>query len=368
MSRLFFFFCFNFISTFCGDIPLPGELCRKTQDLITKISGGLNRFASGDLSDLEAIISDFNDLYARDILEFYKVIWSSPHRFTLPVAFFVIQPENGLLLGQLKLLISGFSVCSDHFEFYLLLLEVVTEGRNLLSEIVFSSDNGFDIDTRKKVIEYFSACFYKLFKIYKSEASLLKICSGNTKTFYESHDLDEETIITTINWWKKLLLMPSNENSLLFHIDPQISLPIFMNDLIEKAHADPGYQMEPRENFILSNLIAKVIESESCLEFLASQSPEFNCYFWYIIAVFPKFTFTKANPLPSFWNQSVISLDQMAYASFYFPLFKKRCRFKYGKFVGVSFEANPDVQGFAVKIVKQMYDTAYSKSKPSFQM
>jgi hypothetical protein len=352
--QTFFLSCLCLAAIFCADGPIPCELSKTTQDLINKIDKNLAQIALGDLSELESIIYDFTKLHLQDRLEFYKLIFYSPYRFTIPIALYPIRYTHIKVPEEINFFASNFLKCTEPDEFYQVFAGLVRNSKDLLNEIVFSSTNGLGTQTRLQVIEYFSKCFYKLFTIYKSEANSLKIYQNNTITFYESHPLKEEKIITAVTWWRKLLQTPL-ERSLLLHIDPQISLPIFMNDLIKKARADPGYQMEPRENFILSNLIAKVIRSESCLEFLASQGPEFNSLLFYINDKFPKISLYKTRPL--------IPFQDMAKATVNSSVFNRKCLIVYDKFKRMSFSPNEKTQFLALKIWKQMYQLAFPKTK-----
>jgi hypothetical protein len=347
-------------ATFGFEIPksaaLPSKRGKKMQRLLNVINLGLNRFASGNmtLSHLDTIVLDFKELYRKDALKFYKLIFYSPHRFTIPLAFAAICYKNPFN-QYLEMIVEGTSRNSNSGWFYERLLDLIIDAKNMMNDILFKSEVEISTQTKIEVANWFSKCFSKLFKLYKLRTNAFKCYEGNTKTFYEARGLNEEKFNIIVNWWKGLFRLSSKERGLLFHSDPQISLQRYINDLIKKV--SPDYQLIYQEYCMMKILIAKVLESppSKLFSFLAAQKQEFNCLFWFIKCILPQMPFTNSLTFPSFESMALQILDSKE--------FKRWCLIKYNKFNRMSIDLDLPLQPFALKIWNQMRQLAFPKTK-----
>jgi hypothetical protein len=350
----FIIFLIFFVSIFCADSSIQSELSPSTQFRVDKINQRLDQFASGEISDLNKIIIDFNELHLQDRLKFYKVILSSRHRFAIPIAFAVPQYKcESTLLMDLQLMVSNFLRCTNPKKFYQIMLELIVDAMKMMNDVVFISGNSRDLQTRVEIADFFSQCLQKLFQIYKEESNTLKICKGGTETFYESENLDEETVISTVKWWRDLFLEPSKDRDLLFHEDIQVSLPKFMADLITKIHANSQYKMEPREYYILSTLIKETLELTPSfyLAILASQNSEMICLFWIIAINYNlEFPFSEASLFPPFNEMAQIVLGN--------KFFNSQCFFEYDSSNKLSIKSD-SLQPFIKEICNKLYKLAF---------
>jgi hypothetical protein len=293
--------------TFCGENLFPDDQSKNLTRMIDKVNAKLDNFGKGIFLPDDFIIKPYFIAIRREnSLEFFKMILSSPHQFTVSFALFCLlyesRSENFLVF------IKKWKMVSTNTNFLSIILNLIFRIPHLVEDLVFAS-NDLDLESRIAILRYITLSYHRLYKTYLSGFEedgqmihqRMKVSSPKTLLTLFNHRIAKGALDNFPNLLQEFYSIHSPGRCLLLRVDPTASLFGLLSEVVGKAQGSYHYKLAPRENFILKNLIRKFLELDSFryLQLLADQNHTFNCFFWFIAESVPTTAFLTNNSFPT---------------------------------------------------------------------